>query len=326
MVKARALVLLSGGLDSKLAVKILQEQGIDVVALHFDLPFGEGCCKAMCSFKFSQLEGINLKIIDCKQGKYFNEYMEVIKKPDYGYGSAANPCIDCRIFMLKIAKKLLKEFKADFIATGEVLNERPMSQYKSAMMLIEKKAGLEGKILRPLSAKLLPETEAEKKGLVNRNNLLSIQGRRRIPQIELAKKYQMSYPNPGGGCLLCERDFAKKLKDFFENNERITEEDLKLLKIGRHFKFNNQKIILGRNQNENAILAKAKGIKLELADGLPGPTGLIFSEDKEIVEKAAQLVVFYAKTSAQVMYGKAKFNKSISVKPIEQKEVESLKI
>jgi len=323
----KAIVLLSGGLDSKLAVKLLQEQGIDIIALHFDLPFGEGCCKAMCSFKFSQLEGIKMQIIDCKSGKYFKKYMEIIKNPAYGRGSQMNPCIDCRIFMLRIAKELMKKFNADFVATGEVLDERPMSQHRGAMALVEKESGLSRKILRPLSAKNLDPTIAEEKGLVKREKLLDIQGRRRIIQMELAKKYNMSYPSPGGGCLLCEKEYARKFRDLL-NYKETEEDDIKLLKIGRHFRFNGKKIIVGRNHEENKKLLEFKGIKFMPAKNIPGPITLLIGDGKAEIRKAAELTAFYSgkKEPIDIKYGKKEFDYSIFVTFPAKDEVESLRI
>jgi len=231
--KTRALVLFSGGLDSRLVVKLLQEQGIVPISLMFKLPFGGGCCNdEMCSFRFSQVQGTELKIIDCTKGALFKEYIETIKKPKFGTGAGANPCIDCRMFIIQHAKKMLKELDCQFIATGEVLGERPMSQHKRAMELIDDKTKMQNKILRPLSAKLLPETEAEQSGLVDRSKLLEIQGRNRKPQIALAKKYKIQYPHPAGGCLLCEKQYAPKLRDIFKHHDlkKINNELLQTLK------------------------------------------------------------------------------------------------
>lgn len=282
---AKALVLLSGGLDSRLACKILQEQ-LDVEAILFLLPFTGGCCSdKFCVFKFCQKNGIKLNIVDCTKGKLFEEYIEMIRHPKYSRGTALNPCIDCHIFILKKAKKIADKLKIRIIATGEVLGERPLSQHKSALMLIEKQAGFE--ILRPLSAKLLPETQAEKQGLVNRNLLLDIQGRQRKKQLELAEKYKIDFPSPGGGCLLCEKDYCKKLKPLL--NSKISYNDIELLKIGRHF--NESKIIIGRNKEENELLEKEKGIKI--VPEQRGPTALV--KDKKMVEEAKKLIQKYSK-------------------------------
>jgi len=323
----KALVMFSGGLDSRLVIKILQEQKIDIIALNFDLPFGSGCCKSSCSWKFTQLQGIPLRIVDCKKGKNFQEFIKIVKSPKHGHGSGMNPCIDCRIFMLKKAKSLMKKLKADFIATGEVLDERPMSQHRKAMQIVEAESGLQGKLLRPLSAKLLPETDAEKKGLIDRNNLFGIQGRQRKQQIELANKYNMDYPSPGGGCLLCEKEYVKKLEDLFKNNKNILPEDIALLKIGRHFRFEENKIIVARNAEESQMLREFKGVKFELEKHIPGPTTLLIGKaGKEAIKKAAQLTLFHSKNKANVVYGERKFNKSIFPENLERKEVENIRI
>lgn len=289
----KAIVLFSGGLDSRLAIKLLQEQNIEIMALNFDLPFGGSCCKTMCSFNFTQLHNVKSMVIDCTSGKLFDEYMKIIKKPKFGRGTAMNPCIDCRIFILKKAKEIAKKGNADFIATGEVLNERPMSQHKQAMDIIEKESGLKGKLLRPLSARLLPETEAEKKGLVNRKKLFDIQGRSRKKQIELAEEYKIKYPSPGGGCLLCEKEFAKKLEDLLKHKKKIEPRDIQLLKIGRHFRFDNSKIIVGRNEEENKKLLELGGKKdilMEVKD-IPSPITMLQGKD---IEKAAALTIKYS--------------------------------
>ncbi len=314
--KIKALVMFSGGLDSRLVIKILEEQGIDVHCVFFSLPFGTGCCNLNCTFNFSQINSVLLDVIDCTKGKNLQDYIKIIKKPKYGHGSGLNPCIDCRIFMLKLAKKYMKKIKADFIATGEVLNERPMSQYKKAMDIIEKESGLKGLLLRPLSAKLLEKTIPEKKGLVDRKKLLALHGRGRKEQIELAKKYKIDYPSPGGGCLLCDREFVKKLKNFIEL-KKIDSRDLKLLKIGRHFKFSNSIIIVGRNEKENNQLLKLKNKNeyyLEVPD-CGSPTTLIIGKfNKQILKKAAELTARYSgnkSSNIKVSYGTSKLDKEL---------------
>ena len=301
--KTKALVLFSGGLDSRLVVKLLQEQGIDVEAVLYQLPFGSGCCNDFfCSFKFSQMEGVKLNVVDCTKGKLFQDYMKIIQKPKYGRGTAMNPCRDCRIFLLKQAKKLAKEIGADFIATGEVLGERPMSQHKQSLMLIEKKAGLKNKVVRPLSAKLLPETEAEKKGLADRNKFLDIQGRYRKRQIELAEKYKIRYPLPGGGCLLCEKDYAKKIIDLFNHKKKILPEDILLLSIGRHFR-KNGKIILGKDEKENEkleLLNKKLRYHIIIPTN-PGPT--VIYEDKKDADVAEEIMKAYSSKDLRLREG-----------------------
>jgi len=227
----KALVLFSGGLDSRLTVKLLQEKGIETEAVFFKLPFGGGCCNdVMCSFRFSQGNEVKLHIVDCTKGKNLKEYLEMLKKPRYGRGSGINPCIDCKIFMFKKAEKLRKKIKADFLATGEVLGQRPMSQTNRAFSIIDKQVP---GIKRPL-------TEA------------GITGRKRDKQIELAKKFKITYPTPGGGCLLCEKELAQRFK-FLLEKDLITEKTLEITKIGRHFWINGW-LVVSRDENESKIL------------------------------------------------------------------------
>ena len=251
----KALGFLSGGLDSTLAVKLILDQGIDVVVLKFTSPFCLCDRKGRC-FAVEVAEKLNVPLRMMYKGQ---EYLRVIRNPKYGYGSGMNPCIDCRIFMLKKAKRYAEEIGASFIFTGEVLDERPMSQHYRALKIIEREAGLEGKIVRPLSAKLLPKTEAEKKGWIDRNKLLAIRGRSRKPQIALAEKLGISdYPCPFGGCLLTYKEFANKVRDLFRHKRRVTLRDIELLKVGRHFRLGKSKIIVGRNRVENEALLRMK--------------------------------------------------------------------
>ncbi|MEM4641062.1 MAG: hypothetical protein QXW65_00885 [Candidatus Pacearchaeota archaeon] len=306
MKKATCYVLFSGGLDSRLALKMMKEQQNDkfeIIAITFKFPFGTGCCAVDCAFNFCQVQGVKQKIIDCTKGKLFKKYLEMVAKPKFGYGSGMNPCIDCRIFILKETKKFLRD--NDFIVTGEVLNERPMSQHRKALMLIEKETELEGKILRPLSAKLLPETLPEKQKLVERRKLLSISGRSRKKQIALAKHYGIDYPSPAGGCLLCEKVFAERLKDLFKRKKlnEITPRDIELLKFGRHFFFPDFKIIVGRNHEENLKLKKlrAKNEKIFELKSKPGPSVLLQGKGKEAEKKAKEFVLKFSKHVDEVI-------------------------
>ena len=261
----KALVLLSGGLDSMLAVKLLQEQGVEVTGLSFiSCFFGAG--KAEVAVK--QL-GIKLKKVDFKI-----EHLKMTKNPKYGYGKNANPCIDCHSLMLRYAGELEGY---DFIATGEVLGQRPMSQNKNALTTVAKYSGLNDKLLRPLSAKLLPETEIEKKGLVDRNKLLDISGRSRTRQTELATKYNLKYPSPAGGCLLTDPNFSERLLEMFKRWPDCKSEDIELLKYGRIFWANKTLIVVGRDKEDNEALeklAKKGDATMELVD-VNGPLTLI---------------------------------------------------
>lgn len=293
--RKKALVLFSGGLDSRLVVKILEEQKLDVELIYFLLPFGCGCCNNLsCNFNFSQKEKAKLKIVDCTKGKLFYEYLEIIKNPKFGRGKGMNPCIDCRIFLLKKAKEYAVNKKIKIIATGEVLGERPMSQHSKALKIIDREVGFE--VLRPLSAKLLPETSYEKEGLVNREKFFDIQGRRRKKQIELAKKFNIQYPHPAGGCLLCEKSYSRRLKDLLKNKEKISEIDIETLRFFRHFrsKFTNKKIIIGKNEKENLMLENLnKQLKWNII--IPekaGPTAIF--EDKNDKDLVLKLIEAYS--------------------------------
>ncbi|UCH32486.1 MAG: hypothetical protein JSV05_03660 [Candidatus Bathyarchaeota archaeon] len=324
----RGLALLSGGLDSTLATKLLQEQGIDVVAINFKSPFclcGKGGCGAAGIAK--QL-GVHLKTITIGE-----EYLEMIRNPKHGYGKNMNPCIDCRIFMLKKAKEMLKELGASFLFTGEVLGQRPMSQHRKALEIIEKEAGLEGMILRPLSAKSLPETEAERKGWVDREKLLDISGRSRKLQLQLASDFGLrDFPCPAGGCLLTSKEFAMKIKDLFKYNKQVTLNDISLLKIGRHFRFGKNKIIVGRNEAENKQLMKLKqesdyffevpncGSPITLLQGQKG---------KVAIEKAAALTLRYSDQKddkAIVLYNSGNGAHSIIPSALTSAEIDNLRI
>ena len=270
---SRALVLFSGGLDSRLAVKLLEEQGHKVKKVFFKIPFAK---KLSGKHK-------NLITIDCTKGKNFEEYLHMLKNAKYGTGAGINPCIDCKLFMFKKAKQLAKEKGYDFIATGEVVGQRPMSQTTWAMKIIDRK--IKG-IKRPLIEK-------------------GISGRSRRQQISLAHKFKIRYPSPGGGCLLCEKDYALKLKDLFKHEKKIKPEHIASLYGFRHFR-KHGKIILGRNHDENLQLEKLnKKLKYYIFEPKePGPTALYESKkDKKLAE---QLVDAYSKNDLKK---RTKFNK-----------------
>jgi tRNA U34 2-thiouridine synthase MnmA/TrmU len=293
--KSKVLILLSGGLDSRLAVKLVEEQVTkkNITALIFKLPFGSKYSKDLQeTLKFCKQQDIKCKLIDVTTGKLLQEYLKLLKNPKHGYGTACNPCIDCHVWMLKKAKEFADKNKIEIIATGEVLGERPMSQHKKALEIIEQESELQGRLLRPLSAKLLPATEAEQRGDIDRSKLLDIQGRSRKMQILLAQKYKISYPSPGGGCLLCEPEFAEKLKPLLAG--KLEEIDVELLKLGRHFESSN--IILGKNEQENLELENIyrrykQGILLVPEE--PGPTAFI--KNKKYEKKAKELMQEYTK-------------------------------
>jgi len=322
----KALGLLSGGLDSILAVKLVQNQGIDVVAVNFTSPFWSSD-KNMNWVK-EIAEKLKVPLINVKLK---DDYLKIIRKPKYGHGKNMNPCIDCIILMLKRAKKIAKEIGASFIFTGEVLDERPMSQHKKTLEIIEKESCLGGKLLRPLSAKLLTETEGEKKDWVNRKKLLEIRGRQRKKQTQLAKEFGIDkYPSPSGGCLLTYKEFSKKLKDLLEHKKIVKMEDIELLKIGRHFRLGKNKIIVGRNETENKQLLNMKKVNdyiFEVAEYNGPITILQGPKTKEVTLKTAALTVRYSDSNekALVKFGK-ELNKSMVVEPINEEEIERMRI
>ena len=328
MTKVKALALFSGGLDSILAVKLILNQDVDVVAVNFVSAF---CLCARDDWgvvEAAEYLGVPLRVIELG-----DDYLRIIHSPKYGYGKNMNPCIDCRIVILKKAKQYAEEIGADFIFTGEVLDERPMSQHFNALKIVEEESGLKGKILRPLSARLLPETIMEKKGLVDREKLLDIHGRSRKPQIKLAEEFNIkTYPSPAGGCLLTCREYANKLRDLFKHKKRCSMEDVSLLKVGRHFRFGKNKIIVGRNEAENNVLSEKKARNdyyFEVPD-VGGPiTVLQGAKTKKAIRTAAALTAFYSDAkSAEVTvnFGRESLSKSITVSIPTRAEVESLRI
>ena len=275
--KKKVVALLSGGLDSQLAVRMMQEQGFDVSAVAIKTPFCDFDCGRGCGFEIRErADDLNVNLKTVYLG---DEYIEMLKNPKYGIGAGFNPCIDCRSMMFDAAKKHMDEIGAEFIISGEVLGQRPMSQHGPALRTIEKESGLVGKIVRPLSAALLPPTDPEKEGLIKRENLGMIKGRTRKNQLQMAKQYGIENPpNAGGGCLLTDPAFGIKAKDLFEHTETPTINDIDLLKIGRHFRLDEEtKFVVGRNKDENEMIkaiALPGDILLEAKDHV-GPISII---------------------------------------------------
>jgi len=263
--------------------------------------------------------------------------LDVVKHPKHGYGSNMNPCIDCRIFMLKKAKAYMESAGASFIITGEVLGQRPMSQRRDSMRLIEKEAGLEGFILRPLSAKLLPASIPEKEGWVDREKLLNMQGRSRKPQIRLADHFDIrDYPCPAGGCLLTDPGFAQRMKDLMDHNPNFSLNDVHLLKVGRHFRLSPKtKVIVGRNEEENRKIqtfSQEKDILLKVSK-FPGPLSLLRGKlDDGDIRRAAGITAYYSKAKGldeiEVTYQVVDEDQPqcMSVLPIAKGEIEGLMI
>lgn len=287
--------MFSGGLDSILSAKLIQNQGIDVTAFHFVLPFyyieDEKQIKAV-----KTAQKLNIPIEIFLGGR---DYIEIVKNPKHGHGKNMNPCIDCKIFIMKKAKIFMEETGASFLISGEVLGQRPMSQRKKIMESIEREAGVKGLLLRPLSAKLLTPTIAEEKGWVKREKLFAFEGRSRKPQIRKAKELRVSeYPSPAGGCCLTDLDFSIRLHDAFEHNEDSIPE-LQLLNFGRHFRLKSGvKLIVGRDEKENNIIEKLAGDKDLLIEGVGfgSPIALLKnSKNPEDIDISSSICVRYSK-------------------------------
>jgi len=288
---SKALGLLSGGLDSSLAALCLKRQGVDVTAIAFVTPFF-GAGKAR---RAAEKIGIPLLVHDIG-----DIHLEMVKHPRYGYGKNMNPCIDCHAMMFRIAGEIMLEQGFDMLFSGEVLGQRPMSQNLSALRAVAKYSGHPDRILRPLSARLLPVTPMEEQGLVDREQLLDIQGRTRRRQELLAKEWGLvDYPSSGGGCLLTEKHFSDRLRDLFTHQPDCTVSDVELLKIGRQFRLSAQaRLALGRNQDDNtALVAAARTEDVILrTPGLAGPVGVVTgTPDHADLRAAGAIVASYSK-------------------------------
>ncbi len=284
--KPKCLILFSGGLDSRLVIKIMEEKGYDVLAVYFKLPFG--CSNYNEVIEFSKEHNINLKIFNCTKGKLLQEYIQIIKEGKHGRGAGINPCRDCKIFIHSKAKEYADKLKINLIVNGDVLGERPMSQMKSSMEIIEKSSGLSGKLLRPLSAKLLPNVEG-----IDKNDYYDIHGRQRKKQIALAEKFNIEFPYPTGGCLLCEKALQCKFEKLFERG--LTGDETHLINTGRHFMINNCWTILGKDQKDNTLLEQYKKIGTLIQPDFAGPSALILNKPKEkTLKKVNEIIKAYS--------------------------------
>lgn len=321
---AKALAMLSGGLDSILAAKLIKDQGIEVIGICFK------------SYFFNEKSAVNavkqinipLEIIDISK-----EHFEMIKNPKYGYGKNMNPCIDCHSMMFRIAGEYLDKYKADFIVTGEVINQRPMSQNKNALNIVKKESKIQDKILRPLCAKKLDPTEMELKGLVDRDKLLDINGRGRKVQMELAKKWNITdYPSPAGGCKLTEPNYSMRLKDLLDNNSNISERDILLLKFGRHFRSSEySKIISTRTEEECSEIYNLlnENDLVFMPENFKGSTIIVIgTPSEEDIDIASKICARYSKSAnnsiVSIKYGNFSYelNKKIQVISVMDDEIQ----
>jgi len=351
---AKAVALLSGGLDSTLAILIVKNQGIEIEAIKFLTPFdvfvsqitpyppllkggGGGIinfhhslCLSNKEMKVAKKFGFDIKI--CRLG---DQFLDIVKNPKHGYGKNMNPCIDCRILMLREAKKFMDMVGAEFIITGEVLGQRPMSQRKEILYHIDKEAGVTNRVLRPLSAKLLKITLPEADGIVHREKLYGFSGRSRKPQITLAAEFGLKdYPAPAGGCLLTEPNYARKLRDLLTHNPVPSIRDIDLLRTGRHFRLSPVcKIIVGRDETENTII---ESLSLDddcilKVEGVGSPITLVTGEiTDEALKVAASLCARYSDAKnlhgVEVVLIRKDLLVRLKVSPAEKETVDALRI
>ncbi len=290
----KAVVLFSGGLDSSLAVRIMQRQGWQVEALHLQMMFERP--KTDLAQKAA---GLGVPLVSLPVG---DDYIEIIRRPRFGYGKAVNPCIDCRIYMCRLARRRMEQTGALLVVSGELMGQRPSSQKRRYLELVEIYSGLEGRLLRPLSAKLLKPTLPEQEGLIDREKLYDFQGRGRGALIELARELEIpQIPTPSPGCRLTDLSFAPRVRDLLQHDSQSSRADFELLNFGRHIRLDpDHKVVLGRNASENQAIGAlaahyrpARWLLLEPVDFM-GPLGVLTgSASPEAVQKAAQLVARY---------------------------------
>ncbi|MBU8932581.1 MAG: hypothetical protein KOO62_01105 [candidate division Zixibacteria bacterium] len=330
--RGHAIALFSGGLDSALAILLMLRQDIEVTAItfmtHFGCDLGDRSSCGSNPYPAAEKFGFNVKLMHLGQ-----KFVDIVINPKHGRGKNMNPCTDCRILMLNEAHELMKMVGADFIITGEVMGQRPMSQVRDKLNLVANKSGLKGKLLRPLSAKLLPPTDVELSGLIDREQLEAIQGRSRKRQMELAAEFGLKdYPNPASGCLLTDANYSCRLRDLLAHSENIDFDDLNLLRFGRHFRLDeNTKIVVGRNeQDNNSILScmRPHYFKMEALEWGSPLTLLIGNASEENIEIAAAVTVRYSsgrgESEVDVTIGEEGKGRVCTVAPASDSDIEKL--
>jgi len=341
--RVKAIGLVSGGLDSALAVALVKRQGIETLGLHILIGFSAPCVRREAAGetleeiitseaeRLSTSLGARVRVVDCSR-----EYVQVLLHPRHGYGANMNPCVDCHTFMLRKAKELMEREGARFVFTGEVLGQRPMSQHMRALELIERESGLSGLLLRPLSAKLLPETAAERNGWIDRERLCDIEGRSRRRQMELAAELGVTgYASPGGGCMLTDANYAARLRDHIRHSREgtLTREETLLLSIGRHLRLSpGLKLVAGRREAENLYLERAwSGEWLGASLDAPGATLLIIGEpSEEEMRIAASIAARYSDAkglpTVRVAFRKGGGERVFEVVPASDETIDGLRI
>ena len=340
--KAHGIGLLSGGLDSALAAKVVQAAGADVTCLHFftgfcvaghnsrvgrkDRPVGNHALQVAAE------AGIPVELVDIS-----DDYLPMVMRPKHGYGRNMNPCIDCRLFMIDRAHRYMQDVGADFVFTGEVIGQRPMSQMRQTMQMIERESGLEGRLLRPLSAKLLEPTLPEREGWIDREKLCGFHGRSHRPQLELAAGFGLTeYMQPAGGCcFLTDEAYSRKLRDLVDNmgEERLSMDDVYVLGVGRHFRLSPQlRIVVGRDEVENAFLEYyGKTHWSARAADCTGPTVIVMGEmDEPRAATVAAVVARYCKArdqaSVRVEFQRNGESRTIDAAPLADAALDEMRI
>jgi len=301
--RVKAIAAFSGGLDSLLAAEVTRRAGADVLLLHVHHLFSASDDSLERLRTAAERYAFPLRVEDVSEA-----HLETIRRPKHGYGRGMNPCLDCRIFMLKVAGRVMEEEGAGFVVTGEVLGQRPKSQHYRALLRAAEESGLDDRLVRPLSANLLPDTLPVKEGWIPRECFLAIQGRSRETQMALAKELGITdYPQPAGGCLLIERAYAARVRDAFDHlgRDAADAETFRLLRHGRHFRISDAaKVIVGRNERENAILDGFAGGRIRVEPvGVMGPTTLVEGDpDDEELALALALAARYCDADAIVSF------------------------
>jgi len=333
--KDHGIALFSGGLDSALAVLLILRQNIKVTALTFLTPFANNIydksSSAKDSFSLSERYGFKVKLIHLG-----DEFVEIVKNPKYGHGKNMNPCIDCRILMLRKAKEFMETVGADFVFTGEVLGQRPMSQHRPQLHIVARDSGLEDKLVRPLSARLLPLTEPERSGLLDREKLEAISGRSRRRQMKLAEKLGLEeYPLPAAGCLLTDHGYSRRLRDLLLHTDNVDFDDFNLLRIGRHFRLDTgAKLIVGRNKEENEKILRYRKSHEYIFEAVDTGSPLTLLKGKlneKIIRLAASITARYCDLKASDAVEIAYFlddeePKNITITPQIDRELEKIRI
>ncbi len=316
----KAIALFSGGLDSTLAMKLMIDQGIEILAVNINTGFGSTKDRLEHMQSMCDQVGAELRIIDIQ-----SEYLQdVLFDPKHGYGKNFNPCIDCHAKMFAVAKRIMEGEGASFLISGEVMGQRPMSQNKDALQLVLNESNCDGLLLRPMSAKMLAPTIAEINGWVDREKLEGITGRSRERQMELAKEIGLEdFESPGGGCLLTDENFAKKMFDFIKH-DKFEVRDILVMKYGRHLRLTDgAKLVVGRNKEENEHLQNIDNDKYSHVKtvGVPGPHALLSKNatdaDKEL---ASKIILTYCKTSPQNSYSLAYDDFEVTSSPFASRE------